>query len=366
MDQKKKVIVMAWGGTGGHVFPIKSLILHQKNLPAINSQIQQIYRFWEKKGLEFEVYKELHNQFDNLTFIPIASWKLRRQKTFSALLLNLRDLFLFGWGLILSLIHLKKIKADVIFCKGGYVALPVVIAAKLLSKPIVVHESDVHPGLVNRIASKYASKSFTWFDKVFPGAETLGQILSEEILPNDASDLVPTFSSQSSVLVMGGSQWSRDLYLALAQLLKTTPQLHKLHFTILLWKLNYWLKSLFDPFDNVVCLDFVSQKEIGELYLRSDFTITRAGTTSLAEQELFDLKLMMIPIPWTHDQFDNASWYVEHKGGILIQQDREDFISRLQEVLLEHLEYKKKLRNIDREKMIRKAKDRIWDVLISF
>lgn len=75
---------------------------------------------------------------------------------------------------------------------------------------------------------------------------------------------------------------------------------------------------------------------------------------------------MMIPIPWTHDQFDNASWYVEHKGGILIQQDREDFISRLQEVLLEHLEYKKKLRNIDREKMIRKAKDRIWDVLISF
>lgn len=77
------------------------------------------------------------------------------------MLLNLRDLFLFGWGLILSLIHLKKIKADVIFCKGGYVALPVVIAAKLLSKPIVVHESDVHPGLVNRIASKYASKSFT-------------------------------------------------------------------------------------------------------------------------------------------------------------------------------------------------------------
>ncbi len=61
------------------------------------------------------------------------------------------------------------------------------------------------------------------------------------------------------------------------------------------------------------CYDFLSQKAIGELYLTSDIAITRAGTTSLAEQELFDLKLLMIPIPRTHDQLDNAKRYVQHK-----------------------------------------------------
>ena len=52
--------------------------------------------------------------------------------------------------------------------------------------------------------------------------------------------------------------------------------------------------------------------EMGEYYLNSDIAITRAGTTSLAEQQLFDLKLIMIPIPWTHDQKDNAKWYVKN------------------------------------------------------
>jgi UDP-N-acetylglucosamine:LPS N-acetylglucosamine transferase len=51
---------------------------------------------------------------------------------------------------------------------------------------------------------------------------------------------------------------------------------------------------------------------MGEYYLNSDIAITRAGTTSLAEQQLFDLKLIMIPIPWTHDQKDNAKWYVKN------------------------------------------------------
>ena len=87
-----------------------------------------------------------------------------------------------------------------------------------------------------------------------------------------------------------------------------------MHFTIILGKLNQSLAQLFSDFPNVETLAFVSQKEIGRLYLHSDIAITRAGTTSLAEQELFDMKLLMIPIPRTHDQLDNAKRYVEHKN----------------------------------------------------
>ena len=95
--------------------------------------------------------------------------------------------------------------------------------------------------------------------------------------------------------------------------MKTSPELAKMYFTIILGKLNQDLAQLFSDFPNVETLDFVSQKEIGRLYLQSDIAITRAGTTSLAEQELFDMKLLMIPIPRTHDQLDNANRYFEHK-----------------------------------------------------
>jgi UDP-N-acetylglucosamine--N-acetylmuramyl-(pentapeptide) pyrophosphoryl-undecaprenol N-acetylglucosamine transferase len=79
------------------------------------------------------------------------------------LIKNIRDLFFFTIGLLQSVFYLLRFKIDVVFCKGGYVALPVVFAAKLLGKKIIVHESDVHPGLVNRIAGKSSAKNFSGF-----------------------------------------------------------------------------------------------------------------------------------------------------------------------------------------------------------
>jgi len=117
------------------------------------------------------------------------------------LIKNIRDLFLFAIGVLQSVFYLLRFKIDVVFCKGGYVALPVVFAAKLLGKKIIVHESDVHPGLVNRIASRFAKVSFTGFPKVLPKAQVVGQILSEDLLPVEDS---PFFSNkrQTQVLVM--------------------------------------------------------------------------------------------------------------------------------------------------------------------
>jgi UDP-N-acetylglucosamine--N-acetylmuramyl-(pentapeptide) pyrophosphoryl-undecaprenol N-acetylglucosamine transferase len=84
------------------------------------------------------------------------------------------------------------------------VALPVVLAGALLRKKIVVHESDTHSGLVNRIAARFASQVFTGFDDVLPRAKTVGQILSDNILVDEETPI--QIHSKPQVLVVGGSQ----------------------------------------------------------------------------------------------------------------------------------------------------------------
>lgn len=356
-------IARAGGGTGGHVFPIKSLIQHLQNNSDLKSKVAQMFRFGTSNSLEQETCSELQKSIKNLTFHSIYSWKRRREKGIWALIKNIRDLFLFAIGVLQSVFYLLQFKIDVVFCKGGYVALPVVFAAKLLGKKIIVHESDVHAWLVNRIASRFAKVSFTGFPKVLPKAQVVGQILSEDLLLAENSPL-SWDKKQTQVLVMWGSQGSKNLYEALAKVLKINPELTEMHFTIILGKLNQDLAQLFSDFPNVETLAFVSQKEIGRLYLQSDIAITRAGTTSLAEQELFDLKLLMIPIPRTHDQSDNAKRYVEHKNWILIQQNDPDFLEQLKKHLLALQSFKKSLSSRDRKAEIRKAKDQILEQML--
>lgn len=356
-------IARAGWGTGGHVFPIKSLIQHLQTHSDLKGQVAQMFRFGTSNSLEQETCSELQKNIKNLTFHSIYSWKRRREKGIWALIKNIRDLFFFTIGLLQSVFYLLHFKIDVVFCKGGYVALPVVFAAKLLGKKIIVHESDVHPWLVNRIAGKFAAKNFSGFPWVLPKAQVVGQILSEDLLPAENSPL-SWDKKQTQVLVMWGSQGSKNLYEALAKVLKGSPELTKMHFTIILGKLNQDLAQLFSDLPNVGTLAFVSQKEIGHLYLQSDIAITRAGTTSLAEQELFDLKLLMIPIPRTHDQLDNAKRYVEHKNWILIQQDDPDFLDQLKKYLLALQSFKKSLSSRDRKAEIRKAKEQILEQML--
>lgn len=87
--------------------------------------------------------------------------------------------------------------------------------------------------------------------------------------------------------------------------------------------------------------------------------ITRAGTTSLAEQDLFGLKMIMVPIPRTHDQKSNALRYVREKGGILIEQDDPQFLTRLKTVLFEHIDWHKSVSDLDRLQIISQGKEKI-------
>ena len=281
---------------------------------------------------------------------------------------NFRDIITFTRGIFQSLYFIKKYHIEVIFCKGGFVALPVVIAGKLLRRKIVVHESDVHPGLVNKIASRFASAVFTGFDEVLPNTITVGQILSDDIITPLENEGQGNFSfikeKKPTVFIMGGSQGSKMLYETFADLLQTNPVIaSSFNFFITLGKLNTELKPLFSQ-QKVHCFEFLSQKKMGELYQISDICLARGGTTSLAEQKLFNIKSIIVPIPWTHDQEDNGKRYVQHYNDILLDQTSPTFLQDMEQIFLSLVDYRKPPVDKDILTEIQQAKNLILEEIL--
>jgi len=355
---------MAGGWTGGHVFPIRSLLEFLRIHASYNEHVEKLYWFGSKKSLEQKICGELQ-EYDlkiPLRFISISSWKYRRETYRKSRLKNISDLFLFVFGFFQSLYHLLVHRIDIVFCKWGYVALPVVLAAALLRRKIVVHESDTHSGLVNRIASHFANKIFTGFDGALPKSETIGQILSDDII----IETHPEFTSKTLVLVVWGSQGSKRLYQNLHHILEFTPELQENYeFFFVLGLENEEMSTLFDKFHYVHAYGFVSQKQMGELYNICDIAITRGGTTSLAEQKLYDMKQIIVPIPWTHDQYNNAKRYVRVHSDIMINQRDHDFEVQLGNAIKHFKGFKKIRQPKDKKEIIMHAKIIIRDALLS-
>ena len=124
-------IALTGGGTAGHVMP------HIAMLPSYQSRGWEVH-YIGSKGIE----KDLMSQHD-VVFHEIAAGKLRRYLSFQ----NFLDIFKVGWGVLQSLIVLAKMRPRLIFSKGGFVSVPVAVAAWLLRIPVFSHESDLTPGL---------------------------------------------------------------------------------------------------------------------------------------------------------------------------------------------------------------------------
>ena len=375
-------LAMAWWWTWWHVFPVKSIIEFINKNPEYCQEVSKIVRFWEKKSLEYEIYEKIKQNNQNLFFQTIVSGKYRRETPLKSKIKNVRDVFKFWRWIIQSLFYLKKYKIDVIFCKWWYVALPVVIAGKVLRKKIVVHESDVHSWLVNKIAAKFATTVFTGFDWVLPNSTTVGQILSDDIVCNESIKNIPVHtevwqelsiaeqlfysdSEKTKLLVMWGSQWSKRLYTSLLNSIKENKNVYSdYEIFLVLWKENQDLATEFDSIKNVYTFDFVSQKDMWLLLKYCDISLTRAWTTSLAEQKLYNLKIVMVPIPWTHDQYDNAKFYVEHYDDILLDSTDENYEKNMIEIFTKYQNFKKEKVTKDILAEISVAKEKIVESLL--
>ena len=154
-------ILAVGGGSGGHVTPVVAVLHELKNQ---NDSV--VIRFWCDRTFASHA-RSIIKHFDaSMSVQTIYSGKFRRYNNVSLwrqvtrpsiVLFNIRDFFLVAIGFVQSVVKLLFWRPDVIFTKGGFVCLPVGMAAKLLGIPLVIHDSDAHPGLTNRILATWAT-----------------------------------------------------------------------------------------------------------------------------------------------------------------------------------------------------------------
>ena len=138
-----KKIILTGGGTAGHVTPNIALI------PKLKESGYEIKYIGSKGGMETQLVKDA-----GLDYTGISSGKLRRYFSWK----NFSDPFRVLRGYFQAKKIIKKYKPDIVFSKGGFVTVPVVFAADKYNIPVIIHESDMTPGLANRLAIKKATK----------------------------------------------------------------------------------------------------------------------------------------------------------------------------------------------------------------
>ena len=194
----KYKIIMTGGGTAGHVTPNLALV------PRLEKEGFEIKYIGSKNGIEKGIIEK-----NNIPYYGISSGKLRRYFDVK----NFTDPFKVIKGIFEAKKILKKEKPDVIFSKGGFVTVPVVIAAHMKKIPVVSHESDMTPGLANKLASPFCSKLCVTFRESLKyikdnkGVLT-GSPIREEILNGSKEKGLKycNFNSDKEVLfIMGGS-----------------------------------------------------------------------------------------------------------------------------------------------------------------
>ena len=299
-------IVLTGGGTAGHVS------LNEAIIPELIKKKYNIHYIGSYNGIEKTI---IGDKFPDIPYHSISNGKLRRYFSIK----NFSDPFKVLYGTVQALTVLKKVKPSIVFSKGGFVSVPVVLAAKLANIPVVIHESDLTPGLANKIASSFAEHIFTVFDETvrhLPDnkASSIGAILRPDLFQGDekiAEQLTGFDASKETVIIMGGSQGSAKINEVIKQ---NIEQLTNRFQVIHLCGKGNKDDSLVDK-PNYAAFEYVTN-ELPHLMKMSNYVISRAGSNSIFE--FLELKKPMLLIPLSvqasrGDQVLNAK-YFEKKG----------------------------------------------------
>ncbi len=307
-------VIIATGGTGGHVFPAYSLAKHfeEKN---INVQITS-----DKRGLKYlEDYKDIKTyQINSSTIFGKNIFK------------SLFSTIIIFYSLMKSLIFLVTNKPNLVFGMGGYSSFSVCIAARLLKIPLVIYENNLHIGRTNKYLLPFAKKIFVSYkeldgvpikykDKIFQ----IGNIIRKEIIDFKNPPINVSEDKKIKILVLGGSQAAKVFAEKLPTIFK---ECHKIKMTIKVYQQclpsqNSHLSSVYKDL-NIDFKIFNFTHNILDYFSIADLAITRSGSSMLAELLNAKVPFVAVPLPTSADnhQLKNAMYYEKNHYSYLIEE----------------------------------------------
>ncbi|BCU52295.1 UDP-N-acetylglucosamine--N-acetylmuramyl-(pentapeptide) pyrophosphoryl-undecaprenol N-acetylglucosamine transferase [Staphylococcus auricularis] len=307
-------IAFTGGGTVGHVSVNLSLI------PTALADNHEAFYIGSKNGIEREM---IESRLPDIDYHDISSGKLRRYLSLE----NIKDMFRVLKGIVDARKVLKKEKPDLLFSKGGFVSVPVVIAAKTLNIPTIIHESDVTPGLANKISLKFAQKIYTTFEDTInylpkDKADFVGATIRDDLTsgdPDKGYEMTQFSKDKPALLVMGGSLGSKKLN----EIIRDNLDELLKHYQVIHLTGKGLIDETYENKTGYVQYEFVNEP-LTHLLAMTDTVVSRAGSNAIYEFLTLRIPMLLIPLGLDQsrgDQIDNAK-YFESKGfAKMIQED---------------------------------------------
>ncbi len=343
MNNKKKIII-ATGGTGGHIFPAYSLAKHFID-NHINVEILS-----DKRGLRYLKY------YKDIKVAKITSATIF-QKNFFKLIISIAVI---SYSFLKSVIYLIFNRPNLVFGMGGYSSFPVCIAARILNIPFIVYENNLSIGKTNRYLLPYCNKIFVSNNELKGIPEKyekkiceIGNIIRKEILNFQANTEINLKDEKLSILILGGSQAAKIFAEELPEIFKKCKEA-KISFKIYQQCLPEQNKLLIKFYKklNIEFEIFNFTQEIISYFSKVNLAITRSGSSMLAELVNVKIPFISVPLPTSADnhQLKNAIYYEKKEYSYLIEEKN---LNRKLFLLIKQISDNKSLLN----RMIKKQKE---------
>lgn len=290
-------ILLTGGGTAGHVMP------HLAILDDLRKNFDDIIYVGSISGME----KDIIEKQKDIKYYPIETTKFVRKKFWKNLLIPFKLLK----GISQSKKILKKEQPNVVFSKGGYVSLPVVIASKSQKVPVVAHESDLEMGLANRLSKPYCKVICTSFEKTaqsYKKAICTGSPIRKDMIKPKAYALekLNIHTTNPVLVVTGGSLGSRFINKKIwSEIRELATKFYIIHLT---GKNN--INKELENISDYKQIDFTL--DMGTILSSADIIVSRAGSNTIFELAVMKKPMLLIPLPKgisRGDQVDNAKYF---------------------------------------------------------
>lgn len=352
-------ILFTGGGTGGHVFPIIAIV-------------REVRKIYPKDKLEFyyigpkDNFGQILLSQEDIKIKTALAGKIRRYLGWESFVQNVIDLFIkIPLGTLQAFFYIFFLSPDLIFSKGGYGSLPAIFANWIFEIPVFLHESDVVPGLGNKVSGKLAIEIFVSFPKTeyFALKRTLlvGNPIRKEILNGSrerAKEMFKLTGEKPVILVLGGSQGAQKindvLISILPEALESFEIIHQCgegNFKQVETESKMMIKEGLEKYYHLSA--FLYELELKHAYQAADLIVSRAGAGSIFEIAALAKPSILIPlrIAAQNHQIKNAYAYAENGACLVMEEENltpRFFLEKLK-FLFSHPE--------ELEKMVQKTAD---------